>query len=152
MDNFSKRLKKIRHELNVTQNDFAKACDVKLTAISKYETGLVKPGFDMLYKIASVYNINLNWLILGIGDMFLQTIALKNGTNENIVSVTQEITSNNKNFTIKSYEKSSVTNPNNISNENETDIISLIINLATKLSKNPEELEKLKTLSKNLNL
>ena len=74
MDNFSKRLKKLRHELNITQNDFAQSCEVKLTAISKYETGLVKPGFDMLYKIASVYNVNLNWLILGIGEMFLQTV------------------------------------------------------------------------------
>lgn len=148
MDSFSKRLKELRQKLNITQNDFAKACDVKLTAISKYETGLVKPGFDMIYKIASVYNVNLNWLILGIGETFLQTVALKNGTNENIVSVTQEITANNQNFTIKSYEKT--INDNSSSFENKSDIIALIINLAEKLSQNPKELEKLKNLSKNL--
>ena len=152
MDNFSKRLKKLRHELNITQNDFAQSCEVKLTAISKYETGLVKPGFDMLYKIASVYNVNLNWLILGIGEMFLQTVALKNGTNESIVSVTHEITSNNRNFTIKSNEKPTERNVSNINDESDEDVISLIINLASKLSQNPQELEKLKALSKNFNL
>ena len=148
MDNFSKRLKKLRQELNITQNDFARACDVKLTAISKYETGLVKPGFDMLYKIATVYNINLNWLILGIGEIFLQTVALKNGTNENIISVTQEVTSNNQNFTIKSYEKS--VNTNRTNNEDAEDVISLIMKLASKLSENPEEYKKLKMLYNNM--
>ena len=150
MDSFSKRLKELRQKLNITQNDFAKACDVKLTAISKYETGLVKPGFDMLYKIASVYNVNLNWLILGIGEIFVQTVALKNGTNENILSVTREITSNNQNFTIKSYEKTIKDNTSDI--ESQSDIIVLLINLAEKLSQNPKELEQLKVISKNLNL
>ena len=149
MDCFAKRLKEIRQELHITQNDFAQACNVKLTAISKYETGLVKPGFEMLYKIAAVYKINLNWLILGIGEKFIQSVNLKTGTNDEIVSVTQEIVSNNKNFTIKSYNKSSnimTENP-----ENNTDIISIIINLAEKLSENPNELKKLKDLYKNLN-
>ncbi len=150
MDNFSKRLKELRQKLNITQNDFANACNVKLTAISKYETGLVKPGFDMLYKIASVYNVNLNWLVLGEGEVFLQTVALKNGTNENIVSVTREITSNNQNFTIKSYEKTKFDAASDF--DNNSDIISLIINLAAKLSQNPEELEKLKTIFKSLNI
>ena len=147
MDSFSKRLKELRHKLNITQSDFANACNVKLTAISKYETGLVKPSFEMLYKIAVVYNVNLNWLILGEGEIFLQTVALKNGTNENIISVTQEITANNQNFTIKSYEKAIADNSS--SDGNNSDIITLILDLVLKLSQNPKDIERLKAISKN---
>ena len=70
---FSQRLKQLRKELNLRQDDLAKACGVKLTAISKYENELIKPAFDMLSKIGMAYNVNLNWLINEIGSMFIET-------------------------------------------------------------------------------
>lgn len=84
---FSERLKILRKELDLTQDDLARACNVKLTAISKYENELVKPGFDMLSKMGLAYSVNLNWLINDIGSMFLensQRRLIKDGTN-NIV-------------------------------------------------------------------
>ena len=70
---FAQRLKQIRKELDIKQEELARACNVKLTAISKYENEIVKPSFDMLSKIGFAYNINLNWLINEIGNMFIET-------------------------------------------------------------------------------
>lgn len=81
---FAQRLKYLRKALNLTQNDLANACNVKLTFISKYENEIVKPGFDMLSKIALAYNVNLNWLVNGFGTMFIETPArslIKDATN-----------------------------------------------------------------------
>ncbi len=81
---FAQRLKQLRKELDIKQEELARACNVKLTAISKYENEIVKPGFDMLSKIGFAYNVNLNWLINEIGSMFIETPQrrlIKNGSD-----------------------------------------------------------------------
>ncbi len=70
---FAQRLKHLRKELKLKQSDIANACNVKLTAISKYENEIIKPGFDMLAKMGLAYNVNLNWLVNEIGSMFIET-------------------------------------------------------------------------------
>jgi len=87
---FAQRLKHLRKELDLTQDDLAKSCNVKLTAISKYENELIKPGFDMLSKIGLAYNVNLNWLINEFGNMFIETKQrrlIKDGTNNFAVEI-----------------------------------------------------------------
>ena len=81
---FAQRLKQLRKELDIKQDELARACNVKLTAISKYENEIIKPSFDMLSKIGFAYNVNLNWLINEIGSMFIETPQrrlIKNGTD-----------------------------------------------------------------------
>ena len=85
MVRFSQRLKQMRKELHLRQDDLARACGVKLTAISKYENEVIKPAFEMLSKLGLAYNINLNWLVNEIGSMFIETPQrrlIKNGTNQ----------------------------------------------------------------------
>ena len=95
---FSQRLKQMRKELHLRQDDLAKACGVKLTAISKYENEIIKPAFEMLSKLGLAYNINLNWLINEIGNMFIETPGrrlIKTGTDKFIseeISEPQSIT------------------------------------------------------------
>ena len=89
---FSQRLKQLRKELNLRQDDLAKSCGVQLTAISKYENEIIKPAFEMLSKIGLAYNVNLNWLINEIGNMFIETHQrrlIKTGSDG---FVTEEIT------------------------------------------------------------
>ena len=90
---FSQRLKQLRKELHLRQEDLAKSCGVKLTAISKYENELIKPAFDMLAKIGLAYNVNLNWLINEIGTMFIETPQrrlIKTGSGNFITEETTE--------------------------------------------------------------
>jgi len=87
---FSERLKVLRKELDLTQDDLARGCGVKLTAISKYENELIKPSFDMLAKLGLAYNVNLNWLVNELGNMFVensQRRLIKDGTNNVILEI-----------------------------------------------------------------
>ena len=90
---FSQRLKHLRKELNLRQDDLAKSCGVQLTAISKYENELIKPAFDMLSKIGLAYNVNLNWLVNEIGTMFVETPQrrlIKTGSGDFVTEETTE--------------------------------------------------------------
>jgi len=65
------RLKKIREHLGLSQQGIANKLGVLVTTISKYERGIIKPSSDFLIKIHAVFNVNLNWLIAGQENMFL---------------------------------------------------------------------------------
>ena len=73
MSDFKIRFKLLRKKLKLSQKEMAKELGVPFTMISKYECGKIKPGADMLTKIAITYKVNLNWLLLGIGKMFIDT-------------------------------------------------------------------------------
>ena len=96
MSDLKLRFKLLRKELNLSQKEMAKELGVPITMISKYECGKIKPGADMLIKIAITYKVNLNWLLLGIGNMFIESqqiednhfeIAKKYNSNFNEVSL-----------------------------------------------------------------
>ncbi|MDF2953960.1 MAG: Transcriptional regulator [Thermodesulfobacterium sp.] len=71
MSDFKIRFKLLRKKLKLSQKEMAKELGIPFTMISKYECGKIKPGTDMLTKIAITYKVNLNWLLLGIGKMFI---------------------------------------------------------------------------------
>ena len=73
MSDFKIRFKLLRKKLKLSQKEMAKGLGIPFTMISKYECGKIKPGADMLTKIAITYKVNLNWLLLGIGNMFIET-------------------------------------------------------------------------------
>ena len=61
--NFPERLKKLRKDKNITQEELAKAIYVSRTLISKYENGSVYPTKDNAEKLALFFNVNLSELI-----------------------------------------------------------------------------------------
>ena len=73
MQKFGLRLKKIRCVLNLSQEAFGDKLDMSRAAIAAVEAG--KNGFsqDTLYKLIEKFNINLNFLLNGIGEMFINT-------------------------------------------------------------------------------
>ena len=98
---FSQRLKQLRKELNLRQDDLARACGVKLTAISKYENEIIKPAFDMLSKMGLAYNVNLNWLVNEIGSMFVETPIrrlVKTGSGDFVTEQTEDKADFKKNY------------------------------------------------------
>lgn len=69
------RFRLLRQKLGLSQKEMAEGLGVPSTTISKYERGEVKPAADILAKIANTYGVNLNWLLTGLGDMFIKTEA-----------------------------------------------------------------------------
>lgn len=59
---FGDRLKELREDKSLTQEDLAKILGLKRTTISSYETNLAFPSFEIAIKIANYFNVSLDYL------------------------------------------------------------------------------------------
>lgn len=62
---FSEQLKKLRDSKNLSQEDLAQKLFVSRQSISKYENGEATPDMDNTIKIAEIFGVSLDYLILG---------------------------------------------------------------------------------------
>ena len=65
------RIKKVRQLLNLSQQELADKLSITKQAISNIETGKSSAGLNLLSKLLIDYNVNLNYVIGGVGDIFL---------------------------------------------------------------------------------
>jgi|GEM_PF-179648 len=65
---FKDRLKQLRHENKMTQSKLAEKLDYGYTAIANYESGKNQPSIGVLIKIASIFQVSLDYL-LGVTDI-----------------------------------------------------------------------------------
>lgn len=65
------RFIEIRKHFFQNQSEMATAFNISKQTISDYERGRTFPKTDILEKLATEYNVNLNWLIAGQGNMLL---------------------------------------------------------------------------------
>jgi transcriptional regulator with XRE-family HTH domain len=59
------RLKLLRKAKKLTQDELADKLKLTKSAISKFETGNSSPSFDTLKKVASLYNVSVDYLLNG---------------------------------------------------------------------------------------
>lgn len=71
------RIKQLRKELHMTQEEFGRSVNLHRSTISSYENGRVEPPENVLNIICHVHKANRNWLIDGEGDMFAPERASK---------------------------------------------------------------------------
>ncbi len=62
MSNFRDRLKTLRQQKDLTQDELAAELDISRSAISMYERGEREPDFETLEKIADYFNVDMNFL------------------------------------------------------------------------------------------
>jgi transcriptional regulator with XRE-family HTH domain len=68
----SKRLLELRRVLGINQKDMARVIGINPGYLSDIEKGnKTNPGFAFLHKISVHYQVSLDYLVHGIGDMFL---------------------------------------------------------------------------------
>lgn len=64
---FSKRLKELRNDMNLTQKQFAEKVGTTSVTISAYENNAKKPSLEIVKDIAEKCNVSLDWLC-GLSD------------------------------------------------------------------------------------
>jgi len=64
------RLKKVREFLGLTQEEFAQKLDTTQAVISNYERGARVPTVDFLNRLTKTFQLDINWLLTGEGEMF----------------------------------------------------------------------------------
>lgn len=63
MVNFGKRLKMLRKESRMTQDELARKLNVTKSIISYYELGDRTPTTDILIKLAYIFNVSTDYLL-----------------------------------------------------------------------------------------
>lgn len=66
------RIKKIRKELDLTQQKFADRIGVKQNTVAQYEMGRNIPIDSVISLICREFNVNEDWLRTGEGEMFIK--------------------------------------------------------------------------------
>lgn len=64
------RIRKIRRDLDLTQQEFADRIGIKRNTIANYETGRNEPVDSVVSLICREFNVNEEWLRNGTGEMF----------------------------------------------------------------------------------
>lgn len=67
MSSFGERLKKVRG--NLSQAEFSKRIGIPQVTLGNYERDRNEPKFKTLEKICSLFEINSDWLLFGVGPM-----------------------------------------------------------------------------------
>lgn len=73
MSSFAERLKTLRAEHNMTQDDLARRMNVARTTITGYETKERQPSHEKLMDMASIFGVSVDYLIEGHNDPFPPT-------------------------------------------------------------------------------
>lgn len=66
------RIKKLRREMDLTQQEFADKIGISRGNIGAYEVGKNAPSDAVISLICKTFNVNEAWLRDGVGEMFLE--------------------------------------------------------------------------------
>jgi transcriptional regulator with XRE-family HTH domain len=79
------RFKELIKTLSFTPNSLSKELNVTQPTIKKLEKGETLPNAKVLIPLLERYNVNINWLLGGQGEMFLENLEYNNekGIDEN---------------------------------------------------------------------
>ena len=72
MEEIKDRIKKIRKEKKMTQEDFSKKLGLARNSIANYEIGRREPTNAIIVSICREFDVNEEWLRTGEGEMFIQ--------------------------------------------------------------------------------
>ncbi len=90
----AKRLREFRTVKRLTASEVANVLDIPVRTVGSYERGEVQPGTKFYDLMIQKYDINVNWLITGIGKMFIDEEIPKN--NDSIIQLQREINFSNE--------------------------------------------------------
>lgn len=65
------RLKYLREKNGLTQKDIATRLGVESAAISKYELDMREPNIEALKKLATIFNVSIDYLLGRTPDVFI---------------------------------------------------------------------------------
>ncbi len=67
---FGERILIIRKDHSLNNSDFAQTLGWTNSQMTKYIKNQDTPGFDKLFDLNKIYNVNLHWLLTGLGDKY----------------------------------------------------------------------------------
>ncbi|EQB4336231.1 helix-turn-helix domain-containing protein [Clostridium botulinum] len=80
---FGDRLKELREEKDLTQEELGKFLNVSRQTISSYESGAIEPSIANLVKIANIFNVSLDYLLCRTKERY--NLNLENKKNKELL-------------------------------------------------------------------
>lgn len=71
MESQGERIKKIRQALNLSQEEFGEIFEIKKQFVYSLEKNKTSLNNEKLVKLLIDYKVNINYLLAGIGEMFV---------------------------------------------------------------------------------
>jgi transcriptional regulator with XRE-family HTH domain len=68
---FGERVRAIRKQLELNQTDFGRGLGISIQHLSDIELDKKKPCHDFFYNMVMTFKVNLNYLVMGMGEIFL---------------------------------------------------------------------------------
>ena len=91
MSTIAERLKEVRKEKRMTQTELGEKLGVTKQAIANVECEKNNPSIEIISKLICNLNINANWLIAGVGEMFITSGAQKDELKSTIIEVLKDL-------------------------------------------------------------
>lgn len=85
------RIKKVRQLLSKSQQELADELNITKQAISNIETGKSAAGLNLLSKLLIDYGVNLNYIIGGVGNIFLKDEKVSDSLKQSILSEVEKM-------------------------------------------------------------
>ena len=82
-NSFSKRFKKLRLDKEISQTKIGLILNVAQQTIDKWERGINEPNYDMLIRLATFFDVPLDYLLGRSNDMYFSS----RGNNETTATV-----------------------------------------------------------------
>lgn len=127
MSEFNTRFREVRKKLKLTLREMSGVLGIPLSTVSKYEQGVIKPGVEILSRVCVKYNVNLNWLLTGAGEMFIDKSAV---SASNYLKVKAK--RNNGGIEVTSTSDRFLLNPTDYKNVNDKEYEKLMHKIASK--------------------
>lgn len=83
---FASRLRQLRLDKNLRQEQVAKLIGVNKSAISTYENNTRQPSFDILVRLATLYRVSTDYLL---GMTNIRSLDLSGLSDEKVVAVSE---------------------------------------------------------------
>ena len=87
---YSLRIREIREKLNLKIADFARKLEVPRSTLVGWEEGKAV-SIDVLKPLEKLFNVNVNWLLTGEGEMYLSPMTVKNDEGYKIPLLHQNV-------------------------------------------------------------
>lgn len=81
------RMRQVRKALGFTQNKIVSYFEIGRANYSRIEKGEIFPGAVILSRISTQFNVSLDWMITGVGDMFVEDPSDLENQDPNFVDI-----------------------------------------------------------------
>ena len=83
------RMRQIRKALGFTQNKIVSYFEIGRANYSRIEKGEIFPGATILSILSAQFNVSLDWVITGVGDMFVEDSNIMDDQDPKFVDISK---------------------------------------------------------------